>query len=117
METKPERPRKLTTLLGSESTSLDGARMLTSKQARGGRCSDTRSVTGRAEALEAETRVGFKSCDLGPITQHFTPHPKTRHKNTSAGLSDSLVVKNPPANSGHAGLIPGSGRSHMPQSN
>ena len=28
-----------------------------------------------------------------------------------------LVVKNPPANAGDTGLIPGPGRSHMPQSN
>ena len=27
------------------------------------------------------------------------------------------VVKNPPANAGDTGLIPGLGRSHMPQSN
>ena len=27
------------------------------------------------------------------------------------------VVKNPPANAGDAGLSPGPGRSHMPQSN
>ena len=27
------------------------------------------------------------------------------------------VVKTPPANSGDTGLIPGPGRSHMPQSN
>ena len=27
------------------------------------------------------------------------------------------VVKNPPANAGDMGLIPGLGRSHMPQSN
>ena len=27
------------------------------------------------------------------------------------------VVKNPPANAGDTGLIPGPGRSHMPQSN
>ena len=27
------------------------------------------------------------------------------------------VVKNPPANAGHTGLIPGPGRSHMPRSN
>ena len=27
------------------------------------------------------------------------------------------VVKNPPANAGDTGSIPGSGRSHMPQSN
>ena len=27
------------------------------------------------------------------------------------------VVKNPPANAGDMGLVPGPGRSHMPQSN
>ena len=27
------------------------------------------------------------------------------------------VDKNPPANAGHTGLIPGPGRSHMPRSN
>ena len=27
------------------------------------------------------------------------------------------VVKNPPANAGDTGLIPGPGRSHMPRSN
>ena len=27
------------------------------------------------------------------------------------------MVKNPPANAGDMGLIPGPGRSHMPQSN
>ena len=27
------------------------------------------------------------------------------------------VGKNPPANAGHTGSIPGPGRSHMPQSN
>ena len=29
---------------------------------------------------------------------------------------DGAVVKNPPANAGDTGLIPGPGRSHMPQS-
>ena len=28
-----------------------------------------------------------------------------------------VVVKNPPANAGHMGLIPGPGRSHMPRNN
>ena len=28
-----------------------------------------------------------------------------------------VVVKNPPANAGHTGSIPGLGRSHMPRSN
>ena len=33
------------------------------------------------------------------------------------GFPGGPVVKNPPANSGDTGLIPGSARSHMPQSN
>ena len=32
-------------------------------------------------------------------------------------LSIDPVVKNPPANAGDMGLIPGPGRSHMPRSN
>ena len=32
-------------------------------------------------------------------------------------FSGGTVVKNPPANSGDMGSIPGTGRSHMPQSN
>ena len=30
---------------------------------------------------------------------------------------DGPVVKDPPANAGHTGSIPGPGRSHMPRSN
>ena len=33
------------------------------------------------------------------------------------GFPGSTVVKNPPANAGDTGSIPGPGRSHMPQSN
>ena len=33
------------------------------------------------------------------------------------GFPGGAVVKNPPANAGDAGLIPGPGRSHMPRSN
>ena len=33
------------------------------------------------------------------------------------GLPSGPVVKNPPANAGHKGSIPGPGRSHMPWSN
>ena len=33
------------------------------------------------------------------------------------GFPGGTVVKNPPANAGDAGSIPGLGRSHMPQSN
>ena len=32
-------------------------------------------------------------------------------------FSGGAVDKNPPANAGDMGLIPGPGRSHMPQSN
>ena len=32
-------------------------------------------------------------------------------------FSGSQVVKNPPANAGDAGSIPGPGRSHMPRNN
>ena len=33
------------------------------------------------------------------------------------GFLGGAVVKNPPANAGETGLIPGPGRSHMPKSN
>ena len=33
------------------------------------------------------------------------------------GFPGGAVVKNPPANAGHMGSIPGPGRSHMPRSN
>ena len=36
---------------------------------------------------------------------------------TREGLPGGAVVKNPPANAGDTGSIPGLGRSHMPQSN
>ena len=39
---------------------------------------------------------------------------KTRQKGTYPG---GTVVKNPPANAGDTGSIPGLGKSHMPQSN
>ena len=35
---------------------------------------------------------------------------------TSKGFPGGSVVKNPPANAGDTGLIPGPGRSHMLQS-
>ena len=34
-----------------------------------------------------------------------------------AGFPGGSLVKNPPANAGDTGSIPGPGRSHMPQSN
>ena len=35
----------------------------------------------------------------------------------TGGIPGGPVVKNPPANAGDTGLIPGPGRSHMPWSN
>ena len=37
--------------------------------------------------------------------------------NTCRDFPGGAVVKNQPANAGDTGLIPGPGRSHMPQSN
>ena len=36
---------------------------------------------------------------------------------TSKDFPGDLAVKNPPANAGDMGLIPGPGRVHMPQGN
>ena len=38
-------------------------------------------------------------------------------KAKKTGLPGGTVVKNPPANAGDMGSIPGPGRSHMPRSN
>ena len=38
-------------------------------------------------------------------------------KEYEQGFPGGLVIKNPPANAGDMGLIPGPERSHMPQSN
>ena len=39
------------------------------------------------------------------------------YKTEVEGLPGGSVVKNPPANAGDKGSIPGLGRSHVPQSN
>ena len=38
-------------------------------------------------------------------------------KSQERGFPGGAVVKNPPANAGDMGSVPGLGRSHMPQSN
>ena len=38
-------------------------------------------------------------------------------KTTQLGFPGGAVVKNPPANAGDTGSLPGPGRSHMPWSN
>ena len=42
---------------------------------------------------------------------------KKKKKTHSEGFPGGTVVKNPPANAGDTGSIPGPGRSHMPRSN
>ena len=42
---------------------------------------------------------------------------KVCQKPVSQGFPDGAVVKNPPANAGDTGSIPGPGRYRMPQSN
>ena len=42
---------------------------------------------------------------------------KNQAQNQTGGFLGGSVVKNPPANEGDTGLIPGLGRSHVPQSN
>ena len=38
-------------------------------------------------------------------------------KQSNKDFPGGAVVKNPPANAGDTGLIPGPGRSHMPRNN
>ena len=42
---------------------------------------------------------------------------KEKKKETQWDFRGGVVVKNTPANAGDTSLIPGPGRSHMPQSN
>ena len=44
-------------------------------------------------------------------------HANGNQKKDEGDFPGGAVVKNPPANAGHMGSIPGPGRSHMPQSN
>ena len=44
-------------------------------------------------------------------------HTITDIKNSMEGLPGGPVVKNPPANAGNMGLIPGPGGFYMPRSN
>ena len=46
-----------------------------------------------------------------------TPKETNKQKNIGRDFPVGAVVKNPPANAGDTGSIPGPGRSHMPCSN
>ena len=54
-----------------------------------------------------------------PVSLKFESKFNGRLSNSKnfSGLLWWTVVKNPPCNAGNTGLIPGPGRSHMPQSN
>ena len=47
---------------------------------------------------------------------HLLMRKKNEQNFLNPGFPGGLVVKNLPANAGDVGLIPGLGRSHMPQS-
>ena len=68
----------------------------------------------------------FQQMLLGELGIHMQknkigPLPHTIHKNKLKAdhrdFPGGIVVKNPPANAGDTGSIPGPGRSHMPWSN
>ena len=52
-----------------------------------------------------------------PIWLSTSKHPSSSQNSSAGGFPGGPVVKNPSANAGHTGLIPGLGRSHMSQGN
>ena len=72
--------------------------------------------------LCASNARGMGSAFVGELKSHMLCNTakKKKKKLVKKKLKDfpgGPVVKNPPANTGDVGLIPGQGRSHMPQSN
>ena len=51
------------------------------------------------------------------ISINWASEQSMNYQKTQLGFPGGAVVKNPPANAGDMGSIPGPGRSHMPQSN
>ena len=71
-------------------------------------------------AFPKRKKNGFKwnKTALGPIVvRALETHGILNFKNYGRDFPGGTVVKNPPANAGDTGSIPGLGRSHMPQSN
>ena len=54
--------------------------------------------------------------DKGLVTRIYTEFLQI-NKKMIGDFPGGAVVKNPPANAGDTGSIPGPGRSHMPRSN
>ena len=72
---------------------------------------------------ERQAKVKKEVGRLRSERQNLTLFPKHRSRNQhrrsgpGGGSPSGSMVKNPPANAGDVGSIPGSGRSHMLQSN
>ena len=63
---------------------------------------------------------GRKSFDHGRTYEGLSQHTEKSRNTENISVLEfpgGAVVKNPPANAGDMGSIPGPGRSHMPQSN
>ena len=64
----------------------------------------------------------FQSYEYGSLIRRdagkaIVDGPTALFKSTCSDFPGGAVVKNPPANAGDTGSIPGRGRSHMPWSN
>ena len=63
----------------------------------------------KTHRISHQNKVSFTVCKL--------KIKKVLSKQQYQDFPGSTVVKNPPANAGDTGLIPGLGRSHMPRNN
>ena len=61
--------------------------------------------------LDCKRMIQFGIINFGKRNSYLV------HSRALQGFPGGAVVKNPPANAGDTGLIPGPGRSHMPRSN
>ena len=78
---------------------------------------DLLAVQGTLKSLlqHPSSKASILQCSAFFIVQLSHPYMTTGKTITSTGCGS--VVKNPPANAGDMGLIPGPGRPHMPRSN
>ena len=76
-----------------------------------------KSMTSKwANGNEVASRTGTWDWQVQCVFPWFSPFLGAV-KSGGGGFPGGAVVKNPPANAGDMGLLPGLGRSHMPQSN
>ena len=72
--------------------------------------------TAMGQLFVTEWRMCFRTSGTVLILHNDTLLNKSNSLNIP-GFPGRAVVKNPPANAGDTGSIPGLGRSHMPRSN